>query len=80
MGFIRASSLALQLDSQGPRCKLSPTVPDPIRCLYCDLDFQKDKIAAHLDECRVRAAVHVDEAKLSRLLTDEEIEAIRERF
>jgi len=38
------------------------------------------QLAAHLDECPVREAVHADESRLSRLLTADEIEEIRERL
>jgi hypothetical protein len=37
-------------------------------------------LLAHVDECPVRAAVLEAEARLGRVLTEEEIVEIRERF
>jgi hypothetical protein len=55
-------------------------MPGLLRCLYCDVAMQGGELAAHLQECPVREAVHAMEAQLNRLLTDEEIEKIKERF
>ena len=42
--------------------------------------MQGTDLGAHLQKCPVRQVVHDTEAKLNRLLTDEEIEEIKERF
>jgi len=38
------------------------------------------ELAAHLDECVIREKVHETEARVDRVLTDQEIEEIRQRF
>jgi len=42
--------------------------------------MQGTDLGAHLQKCPFRQAVQDTEAKLNRLLTDEEIEEIEERF
>ena len=63
-----------------PRCRLSRIVPGPIRCFYCAETMQSGEMTEHLHHCRVRRAALEAEAKMDRILTDEEIAAIRERF
>jgi len=52
-----------------------------LRCLYCDESMSSpDEMLDHLPRCRVRKAALEAEAALNRILTDEEIADIRQRF
>ena len=75
-----ASSRRFLQSSTKPRSKPCGIVAGLIRCLYCNLAMQGTDLGAHLQKCPVRQVVNDTEAKLNRLLTDEEIEEIEERF
>jgi hypothetical protein len=52
----------------------------PIRCPYCAESMESNEMLDHLPRCRVRKAALEAEATSGRILTDEEIAALRERF
>ena len=52
----------------------------PVRCQYCDESLDIDEMLDHMPQCRVRMAALDAEVTLGRILTDEEIEEIRERL
>jgi hypothetical protein len=52
----------------------------PIQCPYCESDKASNELETHLSQCLVRKAIHAEEAKLDRLLTDDEMDAIREQL
>jgi len=52
----------------------------PSRCPYCQEAMPSSALLTHIGECPVRTAVLDAEARLGRVLTEEEIVDIRERF
>ena len=55
-------------------------MPSPSSCPYCQEAMPSLELPAHLGECTVRTAVLDAEARLGRVLTEEETAEIRERF